>query len=150
MIGRAAAYTDAPIANNATFQLDFPFDWHQDILRLDFRPSNNHGFYLRYLHDDYDLIEPRGTFIGAPLPTISTNRVRPGFGYQVAHSWMISQNLVNEVKLNVSGNGQRIPPVGDSGCATPTASSSRRCSRAAATTTASPTSRSPAPARRSR
>jgi len=113
MIARAASYTNTPTANNSTYQLDFPFDWHQEILRVDFRPSGNHGFYLRYLHDDYDLIEPRGTFIGAPLPTISTNRVRPGFGYQVAHLWSTGRNLFNELKLNVSGNGQRIPPYGD-------------------------------------
>src|SRR5687767_104743 len=100
MIARAAAYTNTPTANNSTYQLDFPFDWHQELLRIDFRPSGNHGFYLRYLHDDYDLIEPRGTFINAPLPTISTNRLRPGFGYQLAYSWVASQNLVNEVKLN--------------------------------------------------
>jgi hypothetical protein len=113
MIDRAAQYSSTPTANNATYQLDFPFDWHQEIFRIDFRPNSSHGFYLRYLHDDYDLVEPRGTFIGAPLPTISTNRVRPGFGYQVAHSWIVSESLVNEVKLNVSGNGQRIPPYGD-------------------------------------
>jgi hypothetical protein len=114
MIGRAAQYASTPTANNATYQLDFPFDWHQEIFRVDFRPSTSHSFYLRYLHDDYDLIEPRGTFINAPLPTISTNRVRPGFGYQVAHSWVISESLVNEIKVNASGNGQRIPPFGDS------------------------------------
>ena len=113
MIGRAAAYTNTPTANNSTYQLDFPFDWHQEMFRIDFRPSNSHSFYLRYLHDDYDLIEPRGTFINAPLPTISTNRVRPGFGYQVAHAWVVNENLVHEVKLSVSGNGQRIPPYGD-------------------------------------
>jgi hypothetical protein len=113
MIGRAAAYTNTATPNNATYQLDFPFDWHQELLRIDFRPSDAHSFYLRYLHDDYDLIEPRGTFIGADLPTIATNRIRPGFGYQLAHAWVASQSLVNEVKVNVSGNGQRIPPYGD-------------------------------------
>ena len=113
MIERAASYTNTPTANNATYQLDFPFDWHQELLRIDFRPGNNHSFYLRYLHDDYDLIEPRGTFIDAPLPTISTNRVRPGFGYQLAHLWTAGSNVYNEIKLNVSGNGQRIPPAGD-------------------------------------
>jgi hypothetical protein len=113
MIGRAAAFTNTPTANNSTYQLDFPFDWHQELFRIDYRPGNAHSFYLRYLHDDYDLIEPRGTFINAPLPTISTNRVRPGFGYQVAHLWNASSNLFNELKLNVSGNGQRIPPYGD-------------------------------------
>jgi hypothetical protein len=113
MIGRAAEYSSTPTANNATYQLDFPFDWRQEILRLDYRASDAHSLYFRYLHDDYDLIEPRGTFINAPLPTISTNRIRPGFGYQLSHSWIMSDNLVHEVKLNVSGNGQRIPPYGD-------------------------------------
>lgn len=114
MIGRAAEYTNLPTANNATYQLDFPFDWRQEILRIDFRATDAHSFYLRYLHDDYDLVEPRGTFINAPLPTISTNRVRPGYGYQLSHSWIVGGNMVNEVKLNASWNGQRIPPHGDS------------------------------------
>jgi hypothetical protein len=45
MIERAAAYTNTPTANNSTYQLDFPFDWHQELVRVDFRPSSNHGFY---------------------------------------------------------------------------------------------------------
>ena len=113
MIGRAALYSDTPTTNNATYQLDFPFDWRQEIVRIDYRHSRNHSFYFRYLHDSYDLIEPRGTFIGSDLPTISTNRIRPGFGYLLGHSWVLGDNLFNEVKLNVSGNGQRIPPYGD-------------------------------------
>ena len=113
MIGMAALYSDTPTANNATYQLDFPFDWRQEILRFDYRLNADHSFYLRYLHDDYDLIEPRGTFIGAALPTIPTNRLRPGFSYQAAHSWVVSRNLINEVKLNASWNSQRIPPYGD-------------------------------------
>jgi carboxypeptidase family protein len=113
MIGLAAVYTDAPVGSNTTFQLDFPFDWRQDLLRIDYRPSANHAFYLRYLHDMYDLIEPRGTFIGADMPTIPTNRVRPGYGIQVAHTWIVRQNLFNDFKATSSWNGQRIPPAGD-------------------------------------
>jgi hypothetical protein len=113
MIGLAAEYTDAPIANNTTFQLDFPFDFRQDILRVDFRPSVAHAFYLRYLHDKYDLIEPRGTFIGSAMPTIPTNRVRPGYGIQLAHNWSVGPNLFNDIKVTASWNGQRIPPAGD-------------------------------------
>ena len=113
MIQRAAVYSDTPTTNNATYQLDFPFDWRQEIVRLDYRHNSSHSLYFRYLHDSYDLIEPRGTFIGADLPTISTNRIRPGFGYLLGHSWVLSNSLFNEVKLNVSGNGQRIPPYGD-------------------------------------
>ncbi len=114
MIGLAAAYTNAPIANNSTYQLDFPFDLRQDLVRIDYRPSNDHSFYLRYLHDDYDLIEPRGTFIGAPMPTIPTNRVRPGFGFQLAYSWVVARRTsFNEFKVTASWNGQRIPPAGE-------------------------------------
>ncbi|MPY87246.1 MAG: carboxypeptidase regulatory-like domain-containing protein [Luteitalea sp.] len=113
MIGQALQYDDEPTGNNATYQLDFPFDWRQDILRLDYRANDAHSFYVRYLHDKYDLVEPRGTFINAQLPTIPTNRVRPGYSYLAAHTWVISEDLVHEAKINASWNGQRIPPVGD-------------------------------------
>ena len=113
MIGLAAEYNDAPIANNTTFQLDFPFDWRQDLLRVDYRYSPAQAFYVRYLHDKYDLIEPRGTFIGANMPTIPTNRVRPGYGVQAAHTWIVRQNLFNDFKATASWNGQRIPPAGE-------------------------------------
>jgi hypothetical protein len=113
MIGLATVYSDTPTANNATYQLDFPFDWRQDLVRIDYRPNASHGFYLRYLHDAYDLIEPRGTFINANLPTIPTNRVRPGYGIQLAHTWIVHENLFNDFKATSSWNGQRIPPVGD-------------------------------------
>jgi hypothetical protein len=113
MIGLAAVYSDTPTTNNTTFQLDFPFDWRQDLVRIDYRPSANHGFYMRYLHDMYDLIEPRGTFIGSAMPTIPTNRVRPGYGIQLAHTWILSQNLFNDFKATSSWNGQRIPPHGE-------------------------------------
>lgn len=113
MIGLAASYTDSPIANNTTFQLDFPFDWRQDLVRIDYHPSTSHSFYVRYLHDMYNLIEPRGTFIGAAMPTIPTNRIRPGYGVQLAHSWIVRENLLNDFKGTASWNGQRIPPYGD-------------------------------------
>jgi hypothetical protein len=47
------------------------------------------------------------------MPTIPTNRVRPGYGYQLAHTWIVSQNLFNDFKASASWNGQRIPPAGD-------------------------------------
>ena len=113
MIGLAAEYNNAPVANNTTFQLDFPFDWRQDLVRVDYRLNPAHAFYVRYLHDKYDLIEPRGTFINANMPTIPTNRVRPGYGVQLAHTWIGSQSLFNDFKATASWNGQRIPPAGE-------------------------------------
>ena len=113
MIGRALQYSNTPTANNATYQLDFPYKSRADIGRFDYRHSNSQTMYLRYLHDMYDLIEPRGTFIGADLPTISTNRKRPAYGYQAGHMWTLRSNLLNDLKVNTSWNSQRIPPAGD-------------------------------------
>ena len=114
MIARAVQFSDTPTSNNATYQLDFPYKSREDIVRVDYRATDKHRLYLRYLHDMYDLVEPRGTFITADLPTISTNRKRPAYGYQLGHSWVIRNNLINDAKVNASWNGQRIPPFGDS------------------------------------
>jgi len=113
MIDRALQYANTPTSNNATFQLDFPYKSREDIVRVDYRATDSQRIYLRYLHDMYDLDEPRGTFISADLPTISTNRRRPAYGYQLGHSWVLRSNLINDAKANASWNSQRIPPSGD-------------------------------------
>ena len=113
MIGRALQFNDAIAANNATYQLDFPYKSREDIIKLDYAITGAQRVHVRYLHDMYDLVEPRGTFITADLPTISTNRKRPAYGYQVGHAWVLRNNLVNDVKVNASWNSQRIPPAGD-------------------------------------
>src|SRR5918912_732041 len=109
----AAAYTDTAAANNATFQQPNPFNYREDNVRLDYRFNERHSVYGRYFHDHYDLIDPFGTFINSQLPTIPTNRLRPGTSVQLSYTWLISPNLINEVKINASWNGQRIPPVGE-------------------------------------
>ena len=63
--------------------------------------------------DHYTLTDPYGTFIGGNLPTVPTDRNRPGRNVQLNHHWTIAPNLMNEVKFNYSGNGQTIDPVGD-------------------------------------
>jgi hypothetical protein len=109
----AVAYSDTTTANNATFQQPNPFDYREDNIRIDYRINQRHSLYGRYLHDMYDLIEPYGTFITSQLPTIPTNRLRPGTSYQLSYTWLISPTLINEAKANASWNGQRIPPVGE-------------------------------------
>jgi hypothetical protein len=113
MEGRAVAYADTPTGNNAVYQEPNPFDVRQEIVRLDYHFNERHRIYGRYLHDDYILVAPFGTFIDSQLPTIPTDRRRPGFGYQVGHTWTLSPSLINEAKINASWNSQRIPPVGD-------------------------------------
>jgi len=113
MEGLAVSYVDTTTANNATFQQPNPFDYREDNFRIDYRINAKHSLYGRYLHDMYDLIDPFGTFITSPLPTIPTNRLRPGSSYQVSYTWLISPTTINEVKANASWNGQRVPPVGE-------------------------------------
>ena len=65
------------------------------------------------MFDHYTLTDPYGTFIGGNLPTVPTDRNRPGRNVQLNHHWTVASNLMNEAKFNYSGNGQKIVPVGD-------------------------------------
>jgi hypothetical protein len=113
----ASSVTDitTKTASNGTFQPTNPFDWREDLVRIDFSINEKHSLYGRYIHDNYNLIDPFGTFSqGGVLPTTPTNRLRPGYSYQVGEVWLISSNLVNTARVNASWNSQHIPPVGDS------------------------------------
>jgi hypothetical protein len=109
----AVVYTDTPTTNNTTFQMPNPFAWRQDIARIDYKHNDAHSIYFRYLHDMYDLVDPYGVFFGAQMPMTPTTRKRPGYNYQIAHTWLPTPTIVNELKLNTSWNGQRIPMVGN-------------------------------------
>ncbi|MFL6210099.1 MAG: carboxypeptidase regulatory-like domain-containing protein [Pyrinomonadaceae bacterium] len=110
MIGLATSYTNAPVGNNATFQQPNPFDYREDILRLDYRFNERHNIYGRYIHDNNVLIDPFGTFITSQLPTVPSNRMRPGTSYQVAYTWLITPTFINEAKVNAAWVSQHIPP----------------------------------------
>jgi hypothetical protein len=109
----AASYKDVLTSNNSIFQPANPFDNREDLVRIDYRFNERHAVYGRYLHDKFDLIDPFGTFINSQLPTIPTNRLRPGYSVQLGHTWLITPSLINEARLTGSWNGQRIPPVGE-------------------------------------
>src|SRR5260370_22692543 len=110
--GAAFSYTEA--GKNTPFQPNNPQKWREDIIRIDFHATDSQSLYFRYLHDDLNLIDAFGTFNNAnSLPTTPTNRIRPGYGYQGAHLWTISPHVINEAKINISWNKQRIPPTGN-------------------------------------
>ena len=115
MEGIAQSYDDRPVANNALFQAENPFDFRQDLIRVDYQPTTAHRLTLRIIHDNYDLDDPFGTFISAAgsLPNIPTNRTRPGRNYQASHTWTIKPNVINELKAGGAWNSQRVPPVGE-------------------------------------
>ena len=113
MQGKAVEFTDTPTANNTTFQEYNPFESRQDIIRIDWQANAKQRIYGRYLHDEYNLTEPFGTFSGALMPTVPTDRSRPGTSYQVGHTYVASANVINEAKIGAAWNGQRIKPLGD-------------------------------------
>jgi hypothetical protein len=119
MTQAASAFSNTPTANNATFQPYDPQNWREDIIRIDYNLKSNQNLYFRYLHDSLNLIDAFGTFSGpnnngtAVLPTDPTNRIRPGYSYQIGHLWTITSHLINEAKFNVSWNKQRIRPTGN-------------------------------------
>jgi hypothetical protein len=113
MSGLAAAYSNTPTGNNATYQMPNPFNYREDILRLDWLINEHHSVYFRYIHDAYNIIDPFSTFGGSPLPTDPTLRSRPGWDPQLGWIWTISPTVINEARANVAWNGQRITMVGD-------------------------------------
>jgi hypothetical protein len=112
MQGDALSYTDKAGANNALFQDQNPFRFRQELLRVDYQPSTSHRLTFRGIHDIYDLTDPFGTFITSDLPTVPTDRNRPGNNYQFTETWFISPMTVNEFKAGASWHGQRLIPVG--------------------------------------
>jgi hypothetical protein len=109
MIKYASLYTGKPATNNATFQVLNPFRFREDLVRMDWRPAERHNVYFRWIHDNYDTIDPFGSFTASSLPTTPTFRNRPGYGPQFGYTWVIAPTLINEAKINSSWNGQRTP-----------------------------------------
>lgn len=112
-IGLASGFTNSPIANNVTFQQPNPLDYREDIIRLDYRLSDRHSFYGRYIKDKNVLLDPFGTFITSNLPTSPSNRLRPGTSVQASYTWLAKPTLINEAKFTVAVVAQRIPPAGE-------------------------------------
>lgn len=112
-IGLAAGFTDSPIANNITFQQPNPLDYREDLVRIDYRLSPKHSVYGRYIKDKNILIDPFGTFITTQVPTIPSNRMRPGTSIQVSHTWLATPKIINEAKITGAWVAQRIPPAGE-------------------------------------
>jgi hypothetical protein len=97
-------YVDTPTGNNTVYQFASPFDWRQDLIRLDYAANERHAIYGRYIHDNFNLIDP---FPVNGLPTVPINRVRPGTSYQLTHTWTVQSNLINEARGAAAWSGQR-------------------------------------------
>jgi len=109
----AASFTNAGTGSNTIFQNNQPFDSREDFARVDLSLTQKQNIYLRYIHDEFNILLPGGFSCAGDIPSCAENRSRPGTSYQVAHTWTLTPTLVNEAKINASWNGQRLIPQGD-------------------------------------
>jgi Carboxypeptidase regulatory-like domain len=109
----AVVFTDEPVANNATYQRPNPFDFRQDMIRLDYRHSDNHQIYGRYIRDINDYATPYGPAGESPLPVTPVTRLRPTNSTLVQHTWLVSSRMTNEARAMVAVADQRSFPVGE-------------------------------------
>ena len=109
-----ASFTNTATSNNLTLFPLNPLNYREDIVRLDYRISDKHAFYARWLNDSNSLLDPFGTFSNSGiLNTTPTNRNRPGQSYLLSETWVISPTIVNEVHANATWVSQHILPAGD-------------------------------------
>ncbi len=109
---QASFFNNNPVTNNLILQPENPLDYRQHLLRIDYHLSDMHSLYGRWVEDRNSLIDPYGTFSGSNLNTTPTLRSRPGESFLLSETWLISPNLINELRLNASWASQNIPPYG--------------------------------------
>jgi len=112
-ISLAGVYSNTPTTNNAIFQVAAPFQWREEIGKVDWIINERNTLYAKLMHDSYDATAPYGSFINSSLPLTPTERVRPTYGPQLGLTSTLTPHLVNELKLAASWHSQRTPLVGD-------------------------------------
>jgi len=103
----------AAAANNLAFNLPNPANIREDIIRVDEQVNDKQSLYFRYLHDNVLITNPYSTFGAAPeVPVDPDQRDRPGYNIQIGWTASISQNLINEFKVNADWHKQHTPLLG--------------------------------------
>lgn len=114
MESQAQSFNDAAVSNNLTLAPNNPFDFREDLVRIDYTLSEKNTLYGRWIQDYNQLVDPFGTFSnGGILPTTPTLRMRPGESFLLAETWLPTPHIVNEARANASWASQHIPPYGN-------------------------------------
>jgi hypothetical protein len=81
-------------------------DFRQEFIRLDYRHSDAHNFYARFINDSIPTEEPFGEVFGtnfAAFPGIAaTETNNPGRSFVTNWTWVLSSGMLNEVAYNYS------------------------------------------------
>jgi len=114
MSGLGTTFINAVTPNNLTVAPQNPFDFREDLVRLDYTINDKNTLYGRWIQDYNQLIDPFGTFSNSNiLPTTPTLRMRPGQSFLIAETWLPTPHIVNEARANASWASQHIPPYGN-------------------------------------
>ena len=109
----ASVYSNTPTGNNATFQQPNPFNYREDIFRIDWHLNERIPCTSATSTTPTPSSIPFSTFASSPLPTDPTLRSRPGWNPQVGWIFSITPTLLNEARFNIAFNGQKITMYGD-------------------------------------
>lgn len=111
VIPDAAVFTNAPAANNTTFETPNPLNYREDLARIDYRISDKHSLYGRWVDDYNDIYLANGP--GGSIPITPEIRDRPAKSAMISETWVVNPAIVNEAHVGASWNGQRYWNQGD-------------------------------------
>jgi hypothetical protein len=118
ILTKTGTFTDSPAgvttlpSGNLIVTPSNPLNFHQELFRLDYKINDKNNIYGRWISDHNVLIDPFGTFSSGGLPTVPTQRSRPGQSYLVSETWNIRPSIINQATANFSFVSQHIPPYG--------------------------------------
>ncbi len=118
ILTKTGTFTDSPAgvatlpSGNLIVTPSNPLNFHQELFRLDYKINDKNNIYGRWISDHNVLIDPFGTFSSGGLPTVPTQRSRPGQSYLLSETWNIKPNIINQATANFSFVSQHIPPYG--------------------------------------
>ena len=114
LINKTGQYTDLTgSTNNLTVTPSNPFNFHEELVRLDFHINERNNIFGRWISDHNTVDDPFGTFTPGGLPTTPTARNRPGQSYLVSETFNFSPSIINQATANFSFVSQHIIPIGN-------------------------------------
>jgi hypothetical protein len=107
----AAIFTNTPVSNNATFTNPNPLNYREDIGRVDYKISEKHSLFGRWV-DDFNSIY-LATGPGGNVPITPEIRDRPAKSVLLSETWVVTPTLINEAHVGSSWNSQHYWNQGD-------------------------------------
>jgi len=98
---------------NYQTQLTLPYNFRQELIRVDHNFSERVKLVAHYIHDSVFEHYPNTLWWGGNLPTITTAADTPGENAMIKLTAILNPTLVNEVNYSISGANQTVLLYGD-------------------------------------